>query len=427
MIKQGTLLSELRSIAGKKHAREPKDDLECTVDGISPQVIVEPGTYEAVAEVLSFANARRLAVIPRGGGHQMQLGNLPRGYDVALSLARLDKVIDHEPADMTVTCQAGITIGVLNGQLTASGQMVPLSAQPDSADPRTVGGLLAQNMGDVRAAYGGARDFTIGMRVITADGRISKAGGKVVKNVAGYDLCKLYIGSRGTLVVIAEATFKLFPQPQVNETASFKFAACADACRVATEAKASGLSILDAHVIQDNDRSGDRTAGYLLYITCSGDPEAVTYSHQQVQEHVGRAGGTPFDRIRQGEEPISEGDPGYAEHPVSARVRLLPTQVPAFVEAMEERTEGVFDAAPLLGEVTWIWLKAGNQRAWVEAGQAAASRLGGTFEVQFCSPELKREIDVFGPPPPSFPLMRAVKQQFDPNNILSPGRFVGRL
>ena len=424
MIRQATILSELQSIVGKKHAREPKKD-ECSVDGMSPRAVVEPGTYEEVAEVLRFANAERLAVIPRGAGMQTTLGNIPTRYDITLSLTRLDKVIEHEPADLTVTCQAGTSIGALNRQLATAGQMAPLSLEADPADERTVGGLLAMNTGELRAVYGGPRDFTIGMKVVTADGRMSRAGGKVVKNVAGYDLCKLYIGSRGTVAVIVEATFKLFPRPEAQQTISLEFADCPTACRVAGEAHSTGLGIADAHLV----RSGyldTRENPYVLHLTLTGKPAVIKRSQLQVQKLARDAGASLLERTRQrsGPQPFDQRD--RAEHPLSVRARLLPSRVPSFVRAMEG-SEGLLDVAPLVGEVTCILVKKENQQAWADQAMTSARRHGGHAEITGCSPQLKREIDVFGPPPPSFPLMRAIKQQFDPNNILSPGRFVGRL
>ncbi|HET9476972.1 MAG TPA: FAD-binding oxidoreductase [Dehalococcoidia bacterium] len=425
MVKQGVLLRELQSIAGKKHAREPKND-ECSVDSLSPQAIVEPGTYEEVAEVLRFANTERLAVIPRGAGMQTTLGNIPTRYDITLGLTRLDKVIEHEPADLTVTCQAGISVGALGGLLAESEQIVPLTLNPAPADPPTVGGLLSLNTSYMRMTHGSPREFTIGLKVITADGRISRAGGKVVKNVAGYDLCKLYIGSRGTLAVIVEATFKLFPRPQTQGSVSLEFADADAACRVALQTQSRGLAVFDAHVTRPADDARDVTARqslYLLHLTSAGDASAVERCLQEARHLAGKAGGTPFGApLRTSAAAVQ-----FAEHPLSVRARLLPTQVPAFIHAVESHAVGPLDASPLLGEINWLSVKGGDQRKWIESARLTASSVGGTLEVQFCSPELKRQIDVFGPPPPSFPLMRAIKQQFDPNNVLSPGRFVGRL
>jgi glycolate oxidase FAD binding subunit len=429
MLKQKTLLSELRSIAGKKHAREPRDGPDCAVDGLPPRAVVEPGTCEEVAEVLRFANTERLAVIPRGGGHQIQLGNLPSRYDIALSLARLDQLTEHEPADLTVTCQSGIPVGKLGNLLAQANQMVPLALYPDPADPLTVGGLLALNMGDSPAAYGTPRDFTIGLKVVTADGRVSKTGGKVVKNVAGYDLCKLYIGSRGTLAVIVEATFKLFPRPQVTETVSFEFEDCADACRTARGTQAMGLGLIDARLIPAALAHADRSGPHyhVLHLAFAGKPGTIERSRSEFQKLAAESRGQDIAWPGRGAKPATPDGMRYAEHPLSVRAHLPPTRVADFIQAMGSGTDGVFDAAPVVGNVTWVWAFECDQVARIEAARTAATRLGGTLEVQSCSPKLKREIDVLGPPPPSFPLMRAIKREFDPNNVLSPGRFVGRL
>lgn len=429
MLKQGTLLRELQSIVGKKHAHKPKNDRDGAVDAMLPQVIIEPGTCEEVAEVLRFANAERLAIIPRGSGLQIGLGNIPTRYDIALSLARLDRIVEHEPADLTVTCQAGITVGALANQVAASRQMVPLALDPDPEDRRTVGGLLSLNMSDERAAYGSPRDFTIGLRVLTTDGWTSKAGGKVVKNVAGYDLCKLYIGSYGTLAVIAEATFKLYPRPEAQETSSFEFANCADACTVTRELHAQALSVVGAQVFRPAvaAENGDiQMVGYVLHLTFAGPATAVERSRRKAESLATLAGAEEFDWSRQRGTSALHLGPQSAGPPLSVRAHLLPTKVPEFIRAVESEANFLFDAAPLLGNVMCVCFDS-DQKRFLGRLRRAASALNGALVVEFCSPDLKREIDVFGPPPPSFPLMRAIKQQFDPNNVLSPGRFVGRL
>src|SRR3990170_1856601 len=137
MVKQASVLADLESIVGRDHAGATQDSYQ--VDGLAPQVAVHPGSYEQVAEVLRYAHGRGLAVIPWGGGTHIHTGNVPRRYDIALSLSRLDQVIEHEPADLTVTCQAGITLTQLQRHLSASGQL-PLGPFPEAA--ATIGGLL---------------------------------------------------------------------------------------------------------------------------------------------------------------------------------------------------------------------------------------------------------------------------------------------
>jgi len=426
MLKQGTLLSELQSIVGKKHAREPKDDGDCAVDGLSPKAIVEPGTYEEVAQVLRFANTEHLAVIPRGSGFFMHLGNIPALYDIALSLKRLDKVIEHEPADLTVTCQAGISGEALRSCLDPSGQAVPFPS-----DPSTIGGQLAINEPFARLLHGTPRDFTIGMRVVTADGRMTKAGGRVVKNVAGFDLCKLYIGSFGTLGVIVEATLKVFPVSHTLDSTEFEFTSIEDISEFTTEVRRRGLAVTSIDIRRMMHPDGERyvpTSGYVCSVSITGSEAGVERSMREVRAIMDRSHAVTFDS---GKLP-KPGDktPAWAlrEEPLTCQASVIPSVVPTLVHAFEDEAPGPFlDIAPALGKVTGTWLGATDQPGLVERLRVAATHLGGSLFVRACDPELKRRIDVFGPTPPSFPLMRAIKHQFDPNNVLSPGRFVGRL
>ncbi len=214
MVKQASLASNLASIVGRENVAPGTP--EYAVDGLAPKSVIRPGTPDEVAGVMSYANANRLAVIPLGGRNHAGIGNLPERFDLTLDVSRLSQVVEFEPADLTITCQAGITLGALREATGAAGMVVPFDpALPGGA---TVGGVLAGALsGSARMSLGPPRDFTIGLRVVTADGKLTRAGGKVVKNVAGYDLCKLYIGSLGTLGVIVESTFKTVPLPQAEQ------------------------------------------------------------------------------------------------------------------------------------------------------------------------------------------------------------------
>src|SRR3990170_7695424 len=204
MAKQASVVSQLESIVGREGVLGATATF--AVDGLTPQAAVAPASYEQVAAVMRYSYAEGLAVIPWGGGTYIHAGNIPARYDIALGLSRLNAVVEHEPADLTATVQAGMTLSELQRHLGGAGQLLPLD--PPGGERATIGGILAANAsGPWRHAFGSARDMTIGLRVITAEGRITRAGGRVVKNVAGYDLCKLYIGSLGTLGVIVEATF----------------------------------------------------------------------------------------------------------------------------------------------------------------------------------------------------------------------------
>ena len=198
-----------------------------TVDNISPHAVVTPTTVEEAALTVALANKHHLSLLPRGGGTQMQLGGIPEQFDILLLTNKLNRLLEHEAPDLTCHVEAGMTLAALQTQLATKGQRLALD--PPAAAEVTIGGLLATNTsGPKRLRYGTARDLVIGLRVIQADGEIARSGGRVVKNVAGYDLNKLYIGSLGTLGIIVEANFKLHPLPPSESTLLLTFVTVQD-------------------------------------------------------------------------------------------------------------------------------------------------------------------------------------------------------
>jgi glycolate oxidase FAD binding subunit len=375
-------------------------------------VAVSPGSYEEVAAVISFANQRGLAVIPGEASPQMSIGNVPRRYDVTLSLDRLNKVVEYEAADLTVTCQAGTRLSDLQRELAENGQMAPFGSP---AHDYSVGALVASNYSEQRLKYGSPRDFTIGMRVVTADGRITRAGGRVVKNVAGYDLSKLHIGSRGTLGIIVELTLKVVPRPTVTDIIDVRVASAEAACRFASAAYGRSLSLSALRL------RGDGT-GYTVTVEIAGGALAVERTMSEIEALAGEFGA---ESITSCEQPPREAtDPDRLE----CRAGLLPNQLPDLISAFEQTAPTTWRAYPIEGMLSGTWQRASvDNEALLTRLRAVTSAVGGTLVVTHCPLELKRRIDVFGEPPASFPLMRRIKEQFDPNGILSPGRFVGRL
>jgi len=436
MVSQASLVNDLQSIVGAEYARRPLDAAagaipQFAVDGMKAQVVASPGSYEEVAAVMRYAGDNDLAVIPWGWGSLMHLGNVPRRYDIALSITRLDKIVEYEPADLTVTCQAGISINDLWNALREAGQMTPFG--PPWSEFPTIGGLLAANYAPhMREAYGTPRDFTIGMRVVTADGRITRAGGKVVKNVAGYDLCKLYIGSLGTLGVIVEATFKLVPAPGKWQTMALRLPSYKSGYSIAAEALARGLAMTRVTL---HNQPGVHTSGeprtirqWDMVVVLPAGGQGAQRSRDEIGELANAKGGkaidwdpydTPWDDLPR------EADEGW---PFSCRIFVLPDRVPALIATLEEEPIlPKITASPTGGDVWVSWHDVGEDSSLVERLRKLAITLQGSLRVEECGTELKRRIDVFGDPPPAFELMRRVKQEFDPKGILSPGRFVGRL
>ncbi len=394
MVRQATLLTELESIADVESVRPGSD--EFAVDGVTPQAIVRPATVEAAAEVIRHANATRLAVIPIGGKQRGGPGNVPARYDIALDVTALSGIVEYEPDDLTITCGAGMTLGELRKTTAAAGQMVAFD--PEIADEATVGGTLAADLwGPSRVSLGGPRDFTIGLRVITGDGLITRAGGRVVKNVAGYDLCKLYVGSLGTLAVITEATFKVQPLPKATRQIAFTAGSAAEACGIASDSLMRGLSLRSAVVTRADKR-------WRLDVALAGSETAVERSARELASLAGDGG-------------LETGDTGErsSERPIGVRVAALPSKLPALLEGLP--ADAPFLAYPTLGVVRLRLRDEGELPTLVAMGAV----------VEDAPPQVKREIDVFVPEPSSLPLMRSIKAQLDPNGVLSPGRFVGRI
>ncbi|HLX41419.1 MAG TPA: FAD-binding oxidoreductase, partial [Ktedonobacteraceae bacterium] len=201
------------------------------VDGFLPLLVVTPDTVEEVALVVALANQHGLTLLARGGGSRMNVGGLPGQIDVLLETSKLTHLLEYEAPDLTCHVEAGLTLAALQAQLALQGQRLALD--PPDARQATLGGILASNAsGPKRLRYGSARDQVIGLRVVQANGEIARSGGRVVKNVAGYDLNKLYIGSLGTLGIIVEANFKLQPLPVVERTLLLTFTNANDAMQM---------------------------------------------------------------------------------------------------------------------------------------------------------------------------------------------------
>lgn len=424
MVKQASIASALESIVGSSNVSE--DAARFTVDEVVPSAVVRPADENEVAGVIRAANQAGLAIVPWGGGTSMRTGNVPARYDIALSLDRMASVTAHEPADLTATCQAGITVHDFEEQLGRAGQIAPF--EPFLPRGATVGGVLAMDTaGASRHSFGKPRDFTIGMRVVTGDGSIVKAGGKVVKNVAGYDMCKLFIGSRGTLGVIVEATFKLMPRPEHHHRVCW-LQSVEDACRLGSAIYRRGLS--NAMVVANANAASAVEQGAPAATALYTD---IAFSSGASGERAAREYRSLIDGIGV-EEPLLE-QPESLRSPlvtVPERLQLAVSVTPSAIPMLAVKTREIVPSAhlyaqPITGDVKIILLDLDEGLSALPRLRDLASAVGGSMIVDSCPSEAKGDLDVFGEPPASFPLMRAVKQQFDPNDVLSPGRFVGRL
>lgn len=384
------------------------------MDGAQPQWVIEPASAGELAQVLALANGSGLHVIARGGGTKLDWGNPPRGADLIVCTRRLDRVLEHAAGDMTATVQAGCCVAALNQRLAERGQR--LAIDPLWPDRATIGGILATNdSGPLRAAFGTLRDHLIGITVALADGTLARSGGKVVKNVAGYDLPKLFTGSFGTLGVITEATFRLYPLARASTTLRF-VAPSFEALGPALAAMAECSLITTAVQIEIED---DAPPAILILI--EGLPSAIEEKVRRVSRAAERCELTmtdaPPDAWTARERLFADRDACVC------KVNLLPTQ---WVDLCA-RLRGIDTRWRLIGQAVGVGLLRlqPNASETVTSLRRDLGLLGASLVVLRCPPALKRGLDAWGDVGDALPLMRRVKEQFDANGILAPGRFVG--
>jgi glycolate oxidase FAD binding subunit len=391
------------------------------VDGVPAALVARPGSTAETAEVLRAAAGHGLAVVPRGRGTKMSWGRPPERVDLVVDMSRMSAVLDHAAGDLIVHTQAGTLLADVQQTVGSAGQRLSL----DEAVPgSSIGGTLATNMsGPGRVVVGTARDLLLGVTVVRADGVIAKAGGRVVKNVAGYDLGKLVIGSFGTLAVITEAFFRLHPVPQTQRFVTVPFGAPQEADRLVQAVVHAQVAPSAVEVEWRADGTG--TLGVLL----AGTPAGVTARTASTLKMMGALA-----------EAAEEPPPGWGVLPwhdtVDGGVGLkLTCALSGLAPVLEAATRSAADAGvPLTlrgSGGTGVLYGALPADAPVDAvatvvarTRAACTEHGGALVVLQAPPAVQAAVDTWGPVP-AIDLMRRVKDQFDPERRLAPGRFVG--
>jgi glycolate oxidase FAD binding subunit len=441
-----SLSETLVGLLGREAVVSPGDLAGYPVDGVVAEAVALPSHVQGVSDVMRLASERRLAVVPRGGGTQMGLGNPPTRLDLVLGLERLDGLVFHEPADLVAAAEAGMTVDALGGELARHGQTLPLEAP--LASKATVGGVLAANAGGPsRLAFGGLRDWLIGLRVVRPSGEVTKSGGRVVKNVTGYDLNKLYTGSLGTLGVIVEATFKVAPLPAGKGTVVASMGSLEAAVELARQVlglagQPQALHVMDRGAAGRVPELNMPRSEAVVAALFSGNESSVGRKMSQAAGLLATGGASNIatlvddegDRVWRAVTDL--GWAGEGGPRLMVRVGLLPSRVAAFVASVDggRRTRlprGIV-ADPGSGLVrVFEWAEEMEPRAdelvedTIRTVRQAAGILGGYAVVERCPLSLKRKIDVWGDDVGGLDLMRRVKREMDPKGILSPGRFVG--
>jgi glycolate oxidase FAD binding subunit len=448
------MVSPLKEIVGETHVVQDPDKLKThVIDGKKPKVVVSPKTINEISKVIAYANQQHLTIIPRGNGTKMGMGGIPKKIDIILSTGGLNRITDSDCENLTLSAEGGITLSEVQKSLAKVGKGYFLPLDPPFTDKATLGGIVATNSsGPERLLYGTARDLIIGTKAVFPNGDIVVSGGKTVKNVSGYDMCKLLIGSYGTLGIICEMTFKLLPLPEKEATLALSFPKLEEADGFARQVRSSQLipssiEILNAIAVKNMKYSISMppNGNYLVAIGLDGVAESI-------------------------DRQISEMSEMSKKHGVLEAVTLDSEKHQAFWIAIRDFSKGLTEKCPnlislksnflisksgeMLGSYEKITSEFGMDCAfichsgngilysYILAEKNLRSKIGsfveligkltseavkneGNLVVESSPLLIKKKVDVWGQSRSDYLVVRRLKEQIDPAGILNIGRFVG--
>ncbi|MCH8115770.1 MAG: FAD-binding oxidoreductase [Chloroflexi bacterium] len=428
-----------------------------SLDGLTPSAVERPKGLDELSAALASANASGLAVVPWGGGTRIGVGNVPSGYDVALDLTGHTGHLEHVAGDLTVIVDGGVRIGDLNGVLEKEGQRLPFEVH--SPGQATVGGSVASNApGRRQSSTGGIRDWVIGMQIVLADGTVTKSGGRVVKNVQGYDLHRLHTGAYGTLGVISQVAFKLAPTLAVQQTVVAWFDDVRSAREVglnlvnglfAPEAislvsgpLASDVVTAAGEAAPDLQRTdpGNHDGMWTLLVRLGGGVRSIERQVNEVTGAAGASGATGYAVLDGNTAGKAWGllDGAGSAADVTARVTARTAFALDISEALIQRNlanptngpAGVSIICDLgFGALTVLASAVSDEQAlsFVNTVVTEVSQSSGSYVIEKCPLAVKQQMDVFSDVGNSIEIMRRIKNQYDPANTLNPGRFAGKI
>ncbi|HEY6348473.1 MAG TPA: FAD-binding oxidoreductase [Candidatus Angelobacter sp.] len=446
-----SLQRDLASIVGENHVTQAQTE----INGVTPAVSIAPSSAEEVAAILRLANERDLQVAPAGGCTRQQIGGIPDRVDVLLRTERLNQIRQYDPGDLTVGVGAGIRLADLQSAMGKHQQWLPYD--PPQAKLATVGGLLATAaFGPLKSGFGGLRDFCIGIQFVTGEGVIAKAGGNVVKNVAGYDLMKLMVGSYGSLAVITGANFKVFPRPRQTRSFICSLPSLQEAIAFRNQVLRSPLTpiclelvspraveyLCDSPVAHDPDHyapagpMSSPLAEWQIAVRAAGSDNVLARCRREL--------GAPVVRELEGarEEQfwswVSNFEVSILERHRNAMIvyaHATIQNVEAVVQALEHSAPDYNFLPAMLGRAAtgnlvlgFVPLPVDPPAAMQYANCTSAFRAllpaGCSAIVTQCPKEAKAYFDVWGSTPTDLDLMRGVKRALDPKRILNRGRFI---
>ena len=436
------LIDKLRTTLGAPHVLTGIELSPFVVDGRTPDAAVFPGSTDQISAVVSLAAEAGVSILPWGGGTGSGVGAPPLAPGIVLGLSRMNRMLEHEPGDLTTTVEAGMTFAALQTALRAKGQW--LSLDPPQPDRATVGGVIATDAcGPRRQLYGTARDLVIGVTVVTADGAVVRGGGKVVKNVAGYDLPKLFIGAYGTLGILAEITVKLRPLPDAERLVALTFDRVKD-CGAAVRAVLGSDLIPNALEILDAASSAaiGLPSSPALVVGFDGLAEQIDWQVSQLAALAKPLGGRECGA---GLAPMDSGvwtrlasaAREACEMPAAVmRLSVLPSMVAETIEngtscARQRGLVSAWSAHAGVGVITGVLAAAdGEPRDTATVAsvlgewRASAHSGGGHASLMWAPLAVKSQLPAWDDPGPAGRIMRRIKEQLDPGHVFNPGRFV---
>jgi glycolate oxidase FAD binding subunit len=413
------LAGALAGMVGEKHVVEATAPF--AIDGVTPAITVSPGSVEEVSAILAYANEHDLVVSPAGGFVHQEIGRTPQQIDILLRMDRFSAIEHYDPGDLTIGIGAGTTLGEIQAMLRDQGQLLPIDIA--HADRVTIGGAMAVAAhGPLKHFYGGVREFCLGVRFVTGDGKAAKAGARVVKNVAGFDVMKLLIGSYGTLAVITSASFKLFPMPAVTRTFLAQFVTLEEAIAFRDFVVSSPLSPMCVEMLSPS--AFDKNA-WTVAVRAGGSERVLA---RYAAELGSGASKSPegFEEQKFWGEMQKLGD----QSPVLLNVAAAPSEAGRII-AMAERLAGEHQleftawGRVAIGSLSFAFGggMAESYVAVVESLRRALPR-DGSLVVARCPAALKSTINIWGTSPTDMNSMAAIKRALDPKDILNRGRFL---
>jgi len=396
--------------------------------GLRPAVVFSPGTIEEAASVMAETDREGGRIVFVGGRTQIGLGASPEALDAVLETTRLARILEHAPSDQIVTAEAGLTLAALQAALAPHGQRLALD--PPLPQRATLGGIVAGNaFGPLRTRFGSVRDLLIGIGIVRADGTLARGGGKVVKNVAGFDVPKLMVGSLGTLALIATTTFRLHPLPETSATVLLPGLAPGDAQSLVTAMRSAQLE--PASVVALASGAADRLdlvvrfEGFAAGVADQRDrlvamaPKTSAARSAVLEERVASDLAARHDRVRSsGAFRAKLAAPREALDAV-ARGAVAPLF--ASLSAPEAALYPTLGLGYVAGEAP----DARSAAAAVSSARDSLACFGGSLVLEEAPARVRDLVDVWGPPPSALRIMKEVKQRLDPGRRLAPGRMMG--